>query len=156
MKDEIEETIMDWLKTLTLDDEPIADMFIIGRADKPSGVNSAIVVDLHKPISTRPKEHRIGSNRKEVIGQGTITGVWKAVDDDGNIIENAERLNDKVPDMISDKMFDDPTLGGIIPGEIIPILQETGYLENKGSDDNYPFVSYILFEYKGLWVSPDI
>lgn len=153
MKEELEETLLQWLQTLEYNGEPIAENFVRGRANKPEG-NSFIIVDFNKPVGEKPTEHRIGSNRKEVKGTGKIICIWKAVDEEGNEIDNAEELNDKVPDMISDTIFDDPTLDGIIPGEIIVVEQESGYIQTKSTDDNYPFITYMTFEYKGLWVRP--
>lgn len=153
MKEELEETVLDWLKTLTYKDNQITDSFIRGRADKPTG-NSTSIVDYHQPISNKPKEHRIGSKRKEVIGQGTITLIYKAIDEEGAVIEEAEEYNDKIPDLISEYIFNDPSLGGTIPGEVIIIKQESGFVELKESEDNYPFISYLVFEYTGLWVAP--
>ena len=91
-----------------------------------------------------------------MIGQGTITLIYKAIDSDGSIIEDAEIKNYQVPDIITSAIFDDPTLQNKIPGEIVVIQQESGIIELKESEDNYPFMTYMIFEYKGLWVYPVI
>jgi len=155
MKEELEDTILEWLKTLEFEDKEIADSFIRGRADKPSG-NSTIIVDFHRPITQKPREQRIGTVTKKIKGQGTITCIYKAVDPNGNLIKDAEKFNDKVPDLIVDTIFKDPTLESNVPGSVDVTSVETGYLELRQTEDNYPFISVITFEYDGLWVSPII
>ncbi|MDH7506196.1 MAG: hypothetical protein QHH15_00210 [Candidatus Thermoplasmatota archaeon] len=155
MKEELEDTLLQWLKTLEYDGEQIAENFIRGRANKPEG-NSFIIADFNNPIAEKPREHRLGNNKKLIKGTGKIICIWKAIDEEGSIIEGAEEFNDKIPDLIADTVFDDPTLGNLIPGEIIIIKQESGYIQTQRLEDNYPFITVLTFEYKGLWVTPII
>lgn len=153
---ELETTLMLWLKTKKYKDEDLANGYVVSKGNKPEG-NSVIIIDYNNPISQRPTEHRIGSNRKKIVGTGTITFFYHAIDEvTGEVIEDAEEKNDVIPDLVVDWIFDDPDLGGTLPGEIKVLKHAKGNLDTKREKDSYPYISYIAFEYEGLYVKPII
>jgi len=153
---ELETTIMLWLQTKKYKEEDLAESYVVSRGNKPGG-NSVIIIDFNNPIKQKPKEQRIGSKRKKIQGQGTITFFYHAIDEEtGEEIEDAEEKNDVIPDLVVDWIFDDPDLNGTIPGEITIIKYAKGNLDTKREKDSYPFISYIVFEYEGLYVKPII
>lgn len=148
MKEEIETAIMKFAAELTFDGNPIVNDIVTGQSDKPSGL-STMLIDYKDPVGDS-KELNRGVNL-QVEGDGEIYFIFKLD------LENADELNDVVPEIVFDEMKRDPTLGGNIPnnaGEVKPKKLKSGLYEIRNTEGKFFYMSLLTFQYKGRWIPP--
>jgi hypothetical protein len=148
MKEELEEILQEYLEAVTYQDSPIVESIVRGQADKPSGL-STLIIDFHQPSSKKAQIRNRGQSA-HVEGKGKLVFIYKPD------LEDAEERHDRIPDIVFDRFLYDPSLGGKIPGEVFPMVMESGFYELKNTDGLFFYMSYIEFGYNGNWIRPKI
>lgn len=153
MKEQLEEALQEWMETLEYFGEPISEGYMRGHSDTPDGL-TVVVIDVSNPADESiVRNLRRGKMNLSVKTSGTIHFLYRKELGD-ETLPDAEERNDRIPEYVFQEMHRDTSLGGRIPGNVMPKNLKGGIFELENTEGTEFCMSRIEIEYNGSWIEP--